>query len=85
MGLGRNNPETILSLSAERSPSPCELLGASGWRSEEGCGGKDTLHLAVHPRSEGCLCSEFPVMRSRSWMLGTRVQPEDMGLGLGGH
>lgn len=57
MGLGGKNPETTLNFSGERSPSPRVLLGASDWHSEEGCGGKDILHLTVHPRSESCLCS----------------------------
>lgn len=56
--------------------------GGAGWG---GGRGRSTLHLTAHSRSESkCLCPEFLGKRPRSEMLGTRAQPEDIGLGLEG-
>ena len=74
------------SLSVERGPAPFVGLKAVGWGSEEGVGGQRACsYLTIHSRSERWLfLLRGPGTMARSGALGTREQPEDLGLGFWG-
>lgn len=91
MGLGRKDSETGLQRFCGEGSRTIRGAGRQWSGHEEGasrsgCGEQRArCYLTTHSRSEGGLfLLRGPGTRPRSEALGTRAQPEDMGLGFGG-